>query len=75
MTIKKSARTQQVEPAQDYRGHLSPAVHEGAIDRYLEELSDRAAYAKPAAEARRIVDAATRSLTDALYESRRDGHS
>lgn len=41
---------------------------------YVEELArSMGSYAKPAAEARRIIDAATDSLTDALYEMRREG--
>jgi hypothetical protein len=58
--------------AEEYSDSAKP--RRSATNLYIEELSERTRpYATPIAEARRIVDEATPSLTDALYELRREG--
>ncbi|MGH9255892.1 MAG: hypothetical protein ACRD3C_15145 [Vicinamibacterales bacterium] len=73
MTIKKSpAARPERRRAENYGG--TPDTQPGAADRYVQHLVESmGAYAKPAREARRIVDESAGSLTDALYEIRRDG--
>jgi hypothetical protein len=70
MNTKKSpARSQQAEESTD-----SAKPRRSATELYVAELSERTRpYAKPIAAARRIVDEATPSLTDALYDLRREG--
>ena len=62
-------------PADRSKGYQQqPEPTRSPTEVYVEELArSMGSYAKPAAEARRIIDAATRSLTDALYEMRREG--
>ena len=70
MTTKKSPARR--EGAEEYRDNAKPP--RSATELYVEELSERTRpYAKPIAEARRLVDEATPSLTDALYELRSEG--
>jgi hypothetical protein len=60
---------------------LPPAKHDRSgsqprtsTERYVDELlRQTGGYARPAREARAIIDKSTGSLTDALYELRRDG--
>lgn len=67
MTTKKSRR----QPAEEYPDSAKP--QRSATELYIEELSERThPYAKPIAEARRLVDEAMPSLTHALYELRRE---
>ena len=68
MTTKKSRR----QRAEEYTDSEKP--QRGATELSVEELSERTRpYAKPIAEARRLVDEAIPSLTDALHELRREG--
>ncbi len=68
MTIKKPVAGAERKPAEGYEDAPKPS----ATERYVEELSRMAGgYAKPAAEARRIIDRDSASLTDALYKMRR----
>lgn len=70
MTAKKSSARR--ERAEEYRHGAKPP--RSATELYVEELSERTRpYAKPIAEARRLVDEVTPSLTDLLYELRREG--
>ena len=72
MTIKKSAG--RTERAGSY-GRPSPPTRT-STDLYVEELwKARGSHAKPVREARAVIDKSTGSLTEAIYESRRDRHS
>jgi hypothetical protein len=76
MTIKKSVTPQRSKRAEE-RGKTiarrrSPA--QSAANAYVDDVLNRlGGYAKSAKDARRVVDGVAPSLTDALYEARRDG--
>ena len=71
MTVKKSPPAERAENCGNT--HEKPAAGLSPTERYVEQLLRMSgSYAMPAAEARNILDKETASLTDALYDMRRD---
>jgi len=72
MTVKKSPSAERTGSYDGSERRLPTT----ATDIYVEQLwKERGSYARPAREARAVVDKSAGSLTDALYESRRDKDS